>query len=318
MSKSGSGPIRLSILIPVFNESHYIDECITSILQNKSRNFEIIVSDNHSTDDTATRLRRYNDERLKVIQPPSRLSPQRNHWYSFENSRGSYIYFIGGDDYLAPGIIDECIDLLDGETILMGAVETFHDGSGNIRAIYNDRNVLGIIGEGSIKFLRNYLKRLNHDELVYAFVPRRLFGTGIRLSDHSLETMFPWNVILIYFSDAKHLKYLDKTIFRKRYDKVHPAGDFFTDAYTASFLRKALGSIYNSFYTSIKLKSLVVLFILLFSNRSHDGKGGFLGVVRRERNFWYAGPSLMALISPLLDLLHFGRNVYWGRKSAVR
>jgi len=71
MSKSGSGPIRLSILIPVFNESHYIDECITSILQNKSRNFEIIVSDNHSTDDTATRLRRYNDERLKVIQPQS-------------------------------------------------------------------------------------------------------------------------------------------------------------------------------------------------------------------------------------------------------
>src|SRR5437016_9767283 len=97
--------VRLSILIPVFNESHYIDECIQSILVNKSNDFEIIVSDNHSTDDTLSRLGKYSDPRLKVVRPASKLSPQRNHWHAFQNSSGTYIYFIGGDDYFAPGVI---------------------------------------------------------------------------------------------------------------------------------------------------------------------------------------------------------------------
>src|SRR5260370_34592613 len=203
--------VRLSILIPVFNESHYINECIDSVLKNKSRDFEIIVSDNHSTDETISRLRKYDDERLKIVQPPTKLTPQRNHWHAFEKSCGSYIYFIGGDDYFVPGIIDQCINLLNEKTILVAPLETFHDDSGNSRAIYNDRSTMEIIGAGGVTFLRSYLKRLNHDEVVYGFVPRKLFASGLRLCDYSLETMFPWNAILIYFGGAQHVRYFDKT-----------------------------------------------------------------------------------------------------------
>src|ERR1051325_902032 len=146
--------VRLSILLPVFNESHYIEECIDSILSNKSDDFEIIVSDNHSTDDTLIRLQQYNDQRLKIFRPASRISPQRNHWHAFQHSSGSYIYFIGGDGYFVPGIIDRCLPFLERETILLGPVETFYDGSTDTRLVYNDSKTMALVDEGGMLFLR--------------------------------------------------------------------------------------------------------------------------------------------------------------------
>ena len=60
----------LSIVIPVFNEDKYIKKNIKSLLSNTSRDFEIIVFDNCSDDNTLNILDSFNDARLKVIKQP--------------------------------------------------------------------------------------------------------------------------------------------------------------------------------------------------------------------------------------------------------
>ena len=53
---------KISILIPTYNRAHYLMEAIETSLQQDYSNFEVIVSDNASTDDTLERVKKYLDD----------------------------------------------------------------------------------------------------------------------------------------------------------------------------------------------------------------------------------------------------------------
>lgn len=63
----------VSVILPVFNAGRYLSFAIESILGQKYVNFEFIIIDDGSTDDTAETISRYADSRIKVISLPSNL-----------------------------------------------------------------------------------------------------------------------------------------------------------------------------------------------------------------------------------------------------
>lgn len=90
--------IKFSIIIPAYNVEKYIEKCINSILEQDYTNYEIIVVDDCSTDNTLNILKRYKE--IKILSTPknSRQGVARN--IGLNNCTGDYILFADADDSL--------------------------------------------------------------------------------------------------------------------------------------------------------------------------------------------------------------------------
>lgn len=104
----------VSIIVPIYNIDKYLPTCIDSILNQTLQNLEIILVDDGSTDSSAEICEKYSeiDTRVKVIHKAnSGLSAARNTGLSA--SKGEYVIFIDGDDYLHPQMIETLYALLE-------------------------------------------------------------------------------------------------------------------------------------------------------------------------------------------------------------
>jgi glycosyltransferase involved in cell wall biosynthesis len=93
---------RVSVVMAVKNGSTYINEQIDSILLQIGRDDEIIVSDDHSTDNTVDLLKEYNDSRIKIHRNPF-YGLLQNFENSLQCSTGEYIFLCDQDDVWRPG-----------------------------------------------------------------------------------------------------------------------------------------------------------------------------------------------------------------------
>ena len=90
----------ISIIVPVYNVEPFISECINSILIQSYKNFELILVNDGSTDNSPTICEQYasKDKRIKVIHKANGgLSDARNWGLKF--SSGEYVVFLDSDDY---------------------------------------------------------------------------------------------------------------------------------------------------------------------------------------------------------------------------
>ena len=86
----------VSIIIPTYNRSHLITHSIESILRQTYKEYEIIVIDDGSTDDTETQLKKYSDQ-IKYIKQKNRGAGAARNQGLFE-AKGKYIAFLDSDD----------------------------------------------------------------------------------------------------------------------------------------------------------------------------------------------------------------------------
>lgn len=101
----------LSVIIPVYNAEVFIEECLESIIKQKSKyKFEIIIIDDGSKDRTVDIIEtKFDDSRIKMIhQKNSGQSVARNKALSI--SQGKYIMFVDGDDILLPNAIENMMN----------------------------------------------------------------------------------------------------------------------------------------------------------------------------------------------------------------
>lgn len=103
-----------SIIIPIYNCSKYIKRCIDSILNQKHQNYEIILIDDGSTDDSNVICNYYKEkyEFIHVIQQKNRgVSAARN--IGLNNAIGKYIIFLDIDDYLETGYLIDSVKIIN-------------------------------------------------------------------------------------------------------------------------------------------------------------------------------------------------------------
>lgn len=106
---------RLSIGLPVFNGEKYLEKALDSILNQTYRNFELIISDNASTDNTPNICRAYatKDVRIKYYRNKRNLGASLNFNRVFNVSSGEYFKWAAHDDILSPEYLSKCISILD-------------------------------------------------------------------------------------------------------------------------------------------------------------------------------------------------------------
>lgn len=95
--------MKASVLIKTFNHERFVETTLASVLMQRTGfEWEIVVSDDASTDGTAAALRRIaatNPTRLRVIERSTNLGPVRNFIETLGACRGEYVALLDGDDY---------------------------------------------------------------------------------------------------------------------------------------------------------------------------------------------------------------------------
>lgn len=100
--------VKVSVIIPVYNEEKYLPECLESVLRQTLREIEIICVDDGSTDASAEILERYvrSDNRIKVITQEN-ISAGAARNAGMEIAVGEYFSFLDADDFFEPEMLEK-------------------------------------------------------------------------------------------------------------------------------------------------------------------------------------------------------------------
>ena len=104
---------KVSVCIPVYNGSDYIAESIESVLVQTYKDFELIVCDNCSTDNTEEIVRNFNDSRIRYVRNQKNLGGVGNANRCLELAAGEYISIWHHDDCMMPDNLERKVCLLD-------------------------------------------------------------------------------------------------------------------------------------------------------------------------------------------------------------
>lgn len=98
----------VSIGMPVFNDIQYIERALKSILNQTYGNFELIISDDGSSDGSADVCKQYaaNDNRIKYIRQKHNIGISKNMMFLLAEARGDYFMWAADDDLWDPEFID--------------------------------------------------------------------------------------------------------------------------------------------------------------------------------------------------------------------
>lgn len=106
-------PPRVSVQMPAYNSARYVGTAIESVLGQTFRDFELLVIDDGSTDDTASIVRSYADPRIRLTRNERNLGLGEVRSQAVGLARGEYIAFLDSDDVAARQRLDLQVTFLD-------------------------------------------------------------------------------------------------------------------------------------------------------------------------------------------------------------
>lgn len=133
----------ISVGMPVYNGERYLMQAIECVLAQTFGDFELLISDNASTDTTEAICRDHaaRDARITYIRNATNIGAARNYNQLFERSQGRYFRWFNADDLSKPTLHQRCLDALLAQpdaSVAYGKTEKV-DGTGRLIAVYEDR-----------------------------------------------------------------------------------------------------------------------------------------------------------------------------------
>ena len=269
----------ISIVMPTYNQSEFINEAIGSILSQSYRNWELIIVDDGSTDETSEILKKYEmqDERITVLWKENGGTGSALN-LGFEHARGDYETWFASDCKMFPNCLELLLLSLKGnpEKFVYGNTEIINEDGKYLRPLktmdFNREKLLGACYIGIANMWEKSLRLEAGNS--YALTPSEDFDMYLRMSEKSDFVHIP--IILAQWRD--HKKNLTKTVtvpggWKDHYRFIEEAKmrrvmpPFFSVMLVTynrlSMLREALESIEKQTFKDYE--------VLIWSN-SHDKK----------------------------------------------
>jgi glycosyltransferase involved in cell wall biosynthesis len=286
-----------SVVIPTFNRSDFLRRCVESIVIQKCTDFEIIIVDDGSTDNTAGYVANISDTRVRYhyIKHGER-SVARN--YGIEMALGKYICFIDDDDYVLESYLSDFYDFLKEMKFPDMLVRTgflVQRGTSLERSVNFDRDRHGnavrymafnMCGVGSLCIPAIYLKEDRFPEEYYHYQDTHLFlRLAARYPLHQLDS---WNYVYYIhresyetFPDAefreRSMNNLDaiRNVFEQYGDLLNP----FLPEYTGRYLLSDK-AMQHSAIALIRGRAMDALFLFRIANRYWSVRNNIYRLVR--------------------------------------
>ena len=171
-----------SVLIPTYNRAHILPKAIESVLNQTFQNFELIISNNSSTDSTHEIISNYQktNGNIKYFKQEQNLGISKNMKFCLEKSSGNYVIFLGDDDFLHKDFLFKIHEVLN----------IYND----IGIVYSGRqcvdSISGKISQGSFG---NQIYYKNLKEWIYRDKEKTIFNiSGVAINRSYLQpSIFP-------------------------------------------------------------------------------------------------------------------------------
>ncbi len=209
---------RLSIGLPVYNGEGYIGEAFEALLGQTYEDFELIVSDNASTDGTSEICLRYarQDQRIRYIRQEHNIGLMPNHTFLIQQARGELFKSAAHDDLYARDLLERCVQALDEDpdAVLAHAWTAVIDSAG--RVVGTPGPGVGLDAPRAADRFRNVLYEGCHDYEYAVIRTQALRRVKPQASYHLADRMFTTELAL----HGRFLQVEDWLYFRRE----HPRG----------------------------------------------------------------------------------------------
>jgi len=196
---------KVSIIVPCFNHAKYLEECIQSINNQSYTNWECIIVNDGSTDDTETVSRKLENEKVRYIYQENKGLPGARNT-GIRNASGDYILPLDADDTLNPLALEKMIAVFNQtpETLI----------------VFSDTVTFGSTSKKSNLQEKFTLKELLLGNKLYctSMFPKKYFDAGIIFDEklrHGFEDWEFW-IQLIDANREKPITKIEYTVFNYR------------------------------------------------------------------------------------------------------
>lgn len=159
--------MKLSIIIPTFNSASVLPKALDSIVGQTFTDWEMLIMDGVSTDDTVKIAQSYNDSRIRIYSEPDKgIYDAMNK--GIRKAQGEWLYFLGSDDWLLnKDVLSSLFSMeIDQYDVVYGDVEanqldSMHKGEWSMSSIEYNRC------HQAIFYKRKIFKKLGYYDLAY-------------------------------------------------------------------------------------------------------------------------------------------------------
>lgn len=124
----------VSVCIPVYNGEKYVGAAIESVLAQSLQDFELVVLDNCSTDETINVVKRYDDFRIRLVLGECNVGAEGNWNRALKEARGEFVKLVCADDFLYPTCLERelavFLDETNASVVLVSCARDVVDESG--------------------------------------------------------------------------------------------------------------------------------------------------------------------------------------------
>ena len=106
---------KVTVCIPTYNRAHLLPYAVNSVLQQTYPDFELLICDDGSPDNTAEVVAQWDDERIRYIRHPQNIGRSDNMRSGFDAAKGDYFIKFDDDDALDPEFLAKTVAVLDAE-----------------------------------------------------------------------------------------------------------------------------------------------------------------------------------------------------------
>ncbi|MBI1178629.1 glycosyltransferase [bacterium] len=207
----------VSIGLPVFNGAARIPLAVDSILNQDFTDFEVVICDNASTDDTATICRAYarRDQRVRYFRNETNIGVNPNHDRVFELARGEYFAWSADDVEYLPGMLRRCLEVIKAAPTSVSLVYP-------LCQIWRDGRIAGGDGSRSIECRDHRPYRRLESVVRRVYLVNQLFGLAKREVMARTHLNGPYTssdyVLLAELAMLGEIRELSETLIRRRID----------------------------------------------------------------------------------------------------
>lgn len=213
-----------SVCIPTYNKSEDLKNAINSVLEQTYKDFELIISDNNSPDDTKQIVQSCKDKRIKYFKNSNNIGWIKNLKKAISKANGEYVLLQGDDDYM---ITSDCLQSL------YKILKNKEYGFVRLNYLSNKNGIMFNFKDNKLfsKDMSLISKKNNYE--VFEFIQKidPYFLTGICFKNNPTKKisfinseLAPWFKIIFYNSKNGGAYYSSKYFFIAKWisQKIHP------------------------------------------------------------------------------------------------
>lgn len=212
----------VSIIVPVYNAENYLHKCIDSLLNQNYTDFELILVNDGSKDNSGKICDEYaeKDNRIKVIHKENGgVSSARNR--GLDEACGKYIMFCDSDDYVDNQFCCALVNLANNDTdcLIMGGVTLLDESENTVELLCNEYHYEESVSLSNQEFCELYVKLNTNGSFQLMHMPiNKLYSRKI-IEENALrfDTSITYNEDIIfnlyYLNKTKNVKIFNKSIY---------------------------------------------------------------------------------------------------------